>query len=57
MRAYIAAIPDGIYPFEAPMDSDGIVASPVQPKPPSPRHVGIGSGRSSRHATPGGRGR
>lgn len=29
MRAYIAAIPDGIYPFEAPMDSDGIVDEPL----------------------------
>jgi len=29
MRAHIAAIPDGIYPFEAPMDSDGIVDEPL----------------------------
>ena len=29
MRAHIAAIPDGVYSFEAPMDSDGIVDEPL----------------------------
>ena len=29
MRAHIEAIPDGVYPFEAPMDSDGIVPEPL----------------------------
>jgi len=29
MRAYIKAIPDGVYPFEAPMDSDGISDDPL----------------------------
>ena len=29
MRAHIAAIPDGTYSFEAPMDSDGIVDAPL----------------------------
>ena len=29
MRAHIAAIPDGTYSFEAPMDSDGVVDEPL----------------------------
>ena len=29
MRAHIDAIPDGVYSFEAPMDSDGIVDEPL----------------------------
>jgi N-methylhydantoinase B len=29
MRAHIAAIPDGAYAFEAPMDSDGIADAPL----------------------------
>jgi len=29
MRALIEQIPDGVYPFEAPMDSDGVVDEPL----------------------------